>query len=300
MKRIIPITTLIGLAIFFVLPACQKSLSVDRAQVDPGTNDTVKSVIQTDTAAKAQVPFPTSEATSCSYIPNYGDTIVFPQPTSGADYIVSPLNTPPSGKFYSWPQGMLIDSVTGAINVSRSETGLKYAIGFVKDGSHDTCLTQLVIGGANYLDSVYVLENGSTAALPYFDANTLLPSVCANGGCTFDVTGSAARQKVIINTLTGVIDLNQTLNGGLLGGAFGLLPLNGSTVTSTIYYRLNDASNNALQHIDVQFVYYYSKSQIGQGLLTNILSKLLNALSGNMVSTMANPRPPLIVIVRRP
>jgi len=198
---------------------------------------------------------------------------------------------------------MVIDPNTGAINLTKSETGLKYAIGFVRDGSTDTCLSTLVVGGAAYMDSIYVIADGQTAALPYYDANPILASVCAGGGCTFDVTGKAASQKVIVNKTTGIIDLEKTLNGsglsGVLGGAFGLLPVNGSTVTTTIYYKLNDASNNALQHIDVQLQYYDTRSAIGAGLLGNVLNKLNNLLSGNMISNYANPRPPLIMIVRR-
>ena len=47
-----------------------------------------------------------------------------------------------------------------------------------------------------------------------------------------------------------------------LGGAFGLIPVNGQTITVPIYYRLNDPSNNALQNISVQLVYYDSQSLI--------------------------------------
>jgi len=256
----------------------------------------------TDTSHTVLPPLPqTAPLAGCSVLPIYGDTIIFPQPAiNGNDYIVNPVNSPGTGKYFAWPQGMVIDPNTGAINLTKSETGMQYAIGFVKDGTTDTCLQRLVVGGAAYLDSVYVLADGQTQAVPYFDANVLLPSVCAGNGCTFDVTGSAAAKKVVVNTLSGVIDLQKTLNGtGLLGGAFGLLPISGSTLNADIYYKLNDASNNALQHITVQIEYYDSKALISGGLLGNIVNKLNNAISGNMISNYANPRPPLIIIVRR-
>lgn len=255
-----------------------------------------------DTGNNVLPPLPqTAPLAGCSVLPIYGDTIIFPQPTiNGQDYIMNPVNSPGTGKYFAWPQGMVIDPNTGAINLTKSETGMQYAIGFVKDGTTDTCLQKLVVGGAAYLDSVYVLADGATQAAPYFDANTLLPSVCAGNGCTFDVTGSAASKKVIVNTLSGVIDLQKTLNGtGLLGGAFGLLPISGSSLNADIYYKLNDASNNALQHITVQIEYYDSKALISGGLLGSIVNKLNNAISGNMISNYANPRPPLIIIVRR-
>jgi hypothetical protein len=105
---------------------------------------------------------------------------------------------------------------------------------------------------------------------------------------------------VIVSTSTGIIDLEKTLNGtGLLGGAFGLLPVNGSTLTTTIYYKLNDGSNDALQSISVQLEYYDSESSISGGLLSGVVLKLDNLLSGNLISTSANPRPPLVIITRR-
>jgi hypothetical protein len=261
------------------------------------------SIAKKDTSTIAQVPYPqTPPVIACLAVPIYGDTIVFPQPTNGSDYIIHPVNSPGAGKYFSWPVGLVLDSLSGAINVTKSETGLKFAIGFVKNGTRDTCLQDLVLGGVSYEDSVYVLSQGGTKAAPYYYANPYLPPVC-NGqgqgsGCTFDVNGTAAGMKVIVDKNTGVIDLQKTLNGGLLGGAFGLLPLNGNSITTTIYYRLNDASNNALQHIDVQLVYYDSKSLISQGLLGNIFNKLDNLLSGHLISTSVNPRPPLVIIVR--
>jgi len=245
-------------------------------------------------------PYPQAPLSSCYYAPNYGDTIIYPQPTSGSDYIVHPVNSPGPGHYFSWPVGMILDSTTGAINVTRSETGLKYALGFVKAGTTDTCIQFLTIGGAAYMDSVYVINAGQTSAAPYFEANPTLLSVCQGGGCAFDVTGSAAHQKVIVDPSSGVIDLKKTLNGTILGlgGAFGLLPVNGQTITTTIYYRLTDPSNQALQHIDVQIMYYDKKSIINGGLLGGIVNKLDNLLSGNLISMSTNPRPPLIIITR--
>jgi|SRR3984885_4140575 hypothetical protein len=240
-------------------------------------------------------------APTCPLQPLYGDTIVFPQPTSGYDDTIKPLNNPGPGKYFSWPVGMVLNQNTGVIDLNTSQTGLKYVMGFVPAGTTDTCLQTLIIAGASYYDSVYVLANGATTAPPYFNANPYLPSVCSTpNSCTFDVTGSAAAQKVIVSTSTGVIDLQKTLNGtGLLGGAFGLLPVNGQTLTTTIWYKLNDGSNDAMQNISVQIEYYDSESLIQGSLLTGVVNKLDNLLSGNIISTSANPRPPLVIITRR-
>lgn len=301
---------------FLIIPfACRKSFD---PVVTTATNSASDSPNQngTDSARQGQqlpapppggiitVPFPETGITGCSYAPNYGDSIVYPQPTN-QDYIVFPVNNPGPGKYFSWPVGMVIDSVTGAINLTKSETGERYMIGFVKDGTTDTCLQSLIIGGADYMDSVYVLADNHTQAFPYFDADPNKTPPC-NGsgvsgpGCQFDVNGQAASQRVIVDKNTGMIDLKKTLDNGLLGlgGAFGLLPADGSVVNTTIYYKLNDASNNALQHIDVQLVYYTRKSQMSSSLLSDVLLKLNNILTGSLISKSANPRPPLIIITR--
>lgn len=273
--------------------------------------DTTKPAPKGDTATIPTPPFPQQtantnppgnpQAPSCPVLPIYGDTIIFTQPTSG-DYVVNPVNSPGQGKYYAWPVGLVLDQNTGAIDLTQSQTGMRYVLGFVKAGTTDTCLSSLIVGGAAYYDSVYVLADGQTTSTPYFEANPYLPSPCANGGCTFDVNGAAAAKKVIVNTTTGVIDLQKTVNGsGLLGlgGAFGLLPQNGSVITVPIYYKLNDPSNQALQSISVQIEYLDSKSSIGSGILSGILNQVNNLLSGNIISNSANPRPPLIIITRR-
>lgn len=302
---------LLACMIFFTAISCRKEVSNAEQgrqpqgssnRPSPGAHDTTATPPVVDSTT-VHPPFPVNTpvvTSACSFLPIYGDTIIYPQPTSGQDYIFNVVNSPGTGKYFSWPEGMVIDPNTGAIDLTRSETGLKYAIGFVKDGTTDTCLSTLVVGGAAYMDSVYILDNGQLKALPYFDADPALANVCAGGGCTFDVNGTAASQKVIVNQTTGAIDLQKTLNGTLLGlgGAFGLLPVNGSSITTNIYYRLNDPSNSALQHIAVQLQFFDHKSGIGAGLLGNILNKVNNLLSGNLISNYANPRPPLIIIVR--
>ena len=272
-------------------------------------SDTTKPAPKGDTATIPTPPYPSQtantnppagpQAPSCPALPIYGDSIIFPQPSGGSDYIMTPVNNPGAGRYFAWPVGLVLDQNTGAINLTQSQTGMRYILGFVPNGSTDTCLSSLIVGGAAYYDSVYVLADGQTSSSPYFEANPYLPSPCINGGCTFDVNGAAAAKKVIVNTTTGVIDLQKTLNGGLLGGAFGLLPQDGSVITVPIYYKLNDGSNQALQNISVQIQYFSSKSSISSGVLGGILNSVNSLLSGNVISTSANPRPPLIIITRR-
>jgi hypothetical protein len=311
--------SLAGFILLFLFCACRKNISEPDTQTQtsnppvqptPPHDTTRQASPNPDPADTSKVPFPQTSAAappapSCSLSPLYGDSIIYVEPTNGSDYIVFPVNAPGAGKFFSWPVGMTIDSTTGAINLSKSETGLKYMIGYVKNGTTDTCLSTLIVGGASYADSIYVLANGANTAIPYFEADPYLTNTCASGnGCAFDINNTAAASKVIVNKQTGVIDLTKTLNGSLLGlgGAFGLLPTNGSSVTTTIYYKVNDASNLAVQHIDVQLVYYDTKAALqsgNPGLLSGVVNKLNNLLAGHLISYRANPRPPLIVIVRR-
>lgn len=322
-------TPLIAFILVITVYSCEKVVidpdlrPLSASPTGPGkttTSDTVKTTPPSqDTVTVPIPPYPqhtadsnknvnngspnSAPSSSCPLSPIYGDTIIFTQPTSGPDYIFNPVNNPGPGKYFSWPVGMSLNQNTGAIDLTASQTGMKYAIGFVKAGTTDTCISSLIIGGASYYDSVYVLADNDSTATPYFEANPYLPNICANGGCTFDVTGSAASKKVVVNKVTGVIDLQQTLQpsglAGLLGGAFGVLPQSGSSIVANIYYKLNDPSNQALEMIQVQIEYFDSESQVSSGVLGGVLNSLNSLLSGNPILNGSNPRPPLIIIVRR-
>src|SRR5580692_3304222 len=317
MKKQLNLMTLssLGLATLLILASCEKSTSdlditPGGPRSAPGYNPPVVLITDSSEIAppaqpKAPLPAETAPQNSCPSLPIYGDTIIYPQPTHGSDYIVNPVNNPGAGKYLAWPVGMVLDSTTGAIDVTASQTGMKYILGFVASGTTDTCLSYLTIGGAAYADSVYVLSENEDYAVPYFEANPNDLTLCqTSNACSFDVTGSAAAQHVVVNKSTGAINLEQTLNGppglgGLLGGAFGILPVNGQTITTTIYYKIgDDPSNNALQNISVQFVYYDKTALINGGLLGTVLTRLDELTSGNVISTSTNPRPPLVVIVR--
>ena len=313
MKKQLNLISLLGLATLLTLASCKKNendpaygLGSMRSAPQDSVYDPPKSFIDPasiNPGVQPGSPLQQQQA-SCPSLPIYGDTIIYPQPTNGSDYIITPINNPGAGKYLSWPVGMVMDSTSGAIDVTASETGMKYIIGFVASGSTDTCRSYLTIGGAAYTDSVHVLSLGQTTAAPYFEGNPTDLNLCqTSNACQFDVTGSAAKMKVIVNKSTGVIDLQKTLNGtgllGVLGGAFGILPVNGQSITTEIYYKIgDDPSHDALQKISVQLVYYDSKSLINGGLLGNIITKLDNLTSGNPISTTTNPRPPLVVIVR--
>jgi hypothetical protein len=308
MKKDLQIHILFFAVLLFAAISCKKSMDSDsrpvnqpggqRPHADSAAALLTQPIPKVDSAGQA--PYPVQANMGCPGAPDYGDSILFLQPMpNGQDYIVKPVNNPGPGTFYSWPLGMQIDSSTGAIDFSKSETGERYTIGFVKQGSTDTCLVSIILAGAAYEDNVYVLSNSQTKAAPYFNANPLLTNVCgsngnSNGSCNFDVTGSANQARITVDNNTGVIDLQKTLKDG----AFGLIPLNGATVQVPIYYRLNDASNDALQSTTIQIMYYYSKSQIPPSLLGNIDGRQNNLLQNLLITIFGRPKPSLIIITR--
>jgi hypothetical protein len=244
-------------------------------------------------------PYPVSPVPECDYAPNYGDSIVYPQPANSGDYYVYPQNNQGlQGTYLSWPVGLSMDAKSGAIDLTQSETGMRYSVAFVKSGTTDTCLAQLIVAGAAYMDSVYVLSLGNDTAKPYFNANPYGPPVCQGSqggpGCQFDYNNTARNQGIVIDQKTGYIDLQQTMKKSL----FNLLPVNGTTENTTIYYKLNDNSNNAPQKIQLQIIYYNHKSDIPPSLLTSVVNNLLNTLTDLLISKSSSPRPPLIIIVR--
>jgi len=246
----------------------------------------------TDEPEVLVVPYPLHPVMNCPYAPDYGDTLICTPNGNGPDYIISPVNNPGAGRYFSWPMGMKIDQITGAINVSQSEAGIIYMIGFVKQGSTDTCLTPLIISGMSYLDSVFVLSNGQKTSVPYFNGDVNLASACVSGNCEFDMNGQAAKDKVFVNTTTGIIDLQKTLDQG----AFGSTAENGDVVETTIRYRINDGCTNKVQKLKVQLMYFTNKSQIDVALINEVLSRQSNIRNRN--SNAGSPRPPLIIITR--
>jgi hypothetical protein len=295
MKQGLPKGSLILVFTILCAVACKKSTSPQNT--DSGNNNEQHN---TTLAVDSLVPYPLTPMAECDYAPNYGDSIVFPQPSTSGDSYVYPVNNQDvSGTYLSWPDGLVMDSKSGAINLTKSETGARYSVAFVKSGTMDTCMSQLIVGGAAYMDSVYVLSESNRTAKPYFNANPNLPSVCDGNqgeGCKFDYNNYAHNQGIEIDQKTGFIDLQKTMEKS----PFGLIPLNGTTVLTTIYYQLNDNSNRASQKIQLKMIYYNHKSDIPTDLLATVTVNLFNTLNDFLLLTKTGKsRPPLIIIVRQ-
>ena len=238
---------------------------------------------------------------SCANPPSYGDSIVYTQPSvNSSDYYIYPQsNTGIPGSYLSWPQGLSLNSATGAIDLTTSQTGQRFSVGFVKAGSTDTCISQLIVGGVSYIDSVYNLSTSDTTSVPYFNANPFAPSPCTGNsgtgkGCQFDYNDYAKMQGIAVDKKTGYIDLVKTMKNIPKN----YLLVNGDYLITTIYYKLNDNSNNAPQMIQLKLMYYNRKSDIPPALLAQVSQNLVNTLNNQILNNGPNSRPPLIIIVR--
>lgn len=298
----------LSFALFIIFFACRKANSSGSDSTEStdstGLINSTDPIDQTIDTSHFQMKF-----SGCTNAPDYGDTLIYPQDKGNKDYTIKPINDTLKGSWFAWPNGLDIDPTTGAIDVTQSETGVRYIVGFVKQGTHDTCTSQLVLAGVTYADSIYVLEKNDTLAVPYFNANPLAPAVCDASGdtdypdngssgdskCAFDVgpKGQKANdQKVRIRTISGVINLKKTL----LDGAFGPNPKNGASKKVKIDYQLNDNSHKAMQKVTVQLAYYNSVSDIPSSIKNVVEVKHNNFFSYHIVN--GRPRPPLLIITR--
>lgn len=292
-------------------------------------NDTTPNIDMVDSTFtdSSGVKFPVNGDYNCSNSPDYGNTILYSKwrgPRKAFTLLPS-NNKNVEGTYYAWPAGLAINSSTGEINLSQSETGMRYVVGFVKKGTQDTCLTKIVLGGATFVDSIYVLSKNDTLARPFFNADPTPLAICddsddddypgnsghgrGNNKCEWDddddpdgngpgdepPPGQQANAKNIrVRTISGNINLKRTLKDG----AFGSNPQNGARAEATIYYRLNDVSKKVLQKIKVELVFYNRKTDIPTTVVNEIEAKNNDFFQSKIMSPNGKPRPPQILITR--
>jgi hypothetical protein len=277
------------LLIFFCATGCKKSTQPDLPSNENPSHDS--------TLAVTNVPYPSTPLQECNAAPFYGDSVVYPQPGAADFYVYPQNNKGVAGTYLSWPDGLTIDPNTGAIDLTKSETGVRYSVAFIHSGSTDTCMSQLIIGGVSYIDSVYVLSQSYKTAVPYFNANPSVPSICDNNqgnACQFDYNNVAHNQGIEIDHKTGYIDLAKTIQNIPSNMT---LP-NGFTYYTTINYKLDDNSNNAPQQIILKLIYYKHKSDIPANVLATVSANQNNTLNNHILTEGPSPRPPVIIIVR--
>ena len=223
---------------------------------------------------------------------SYSDSIFFLDP-AGADIKASPVGGR-LGRYSGWPEGIVIDQRTGVIDVSKSETGLRYIISLVPDGQTDTLKTKITISGINYLDGFYHLSAGDSIAQPIYNGSPglLIPGI--NGGSIFDEGGGCNNLGCDVSVIDGRINLAQTVRNGV----FGAVPANNDRHEFVLNYRINDHSGKAANALNIKLYYFDSMSDVTQEVYDIINSRQGTIVTGSTLQP-AKPRPPCIFIVAR-
>lgn len=245
--------------------------------------------------------------TTSKYRVDYGDSVLYVR-NSGSDITYAPINAPSGGEFTGFPEGIEIDKNTGVINVSKSETGLRYRITYTDPGG-DTSQAIVLISGINYLDHIYSLDANDTLALPLYNAS-LSRAIPANS--IFDEGNGCNGVGIAVNTLSATINLAETIRNG----TFGSTPSNGAQKEVELKYRINDGSNKTLNALKVKLYYFNTSADISPDLKQLLIDRqgtlllpnngfqtftevISGTAGGASVKGVAKPRPPCIFIVGR-
>jgi len=262
---------------------------------------------------------------------SYGDTLFSASVTGNEKKIIPLIRPSKPGYFAASSPGLELDSATGRINLSKSESGLRYEVYYLSFNKDVIASTSITVSGIDYQDGIYDLSSDAPEqqfVAPIYDMSPGAPLPCNNGNgqlCKFDETDlngdniadyiGANNSKLIVDTSTGVIDLKKSLEAGVFGPVppgSGLSFLNGRKKDVTIYYRLSDSNTRTLKKITLRLVYFQSRALVPESMQLEIDSRnkryLLepgSAASGSDVDQLtlsyyyySTPkRPPLIVIV---
>jgi hypothetical protein len=223
---------------------------------------------------------------------SYGDSIIYLKAQS-ADYIVSPTEHR-AGTYSGFPDGIEIDDNTGAINVSKSETGLRYRITHTAPNGTET-KTMIVLSGITFPDKFYRLSQNDSIALPVYNASPAR-AVPVNGS-TFDEGNGANTGGCSVQTLNGQINLAQSVRNGI----FGNIPQNDVRKDFEIAYRLNDASGKTLNKLKVRLYYYNTMADVAPDLLETLQDRTDQGVFLRTAGTarVAKPRPPCVIIINQ-
>lgn len=234
------------------------------------------------------------------YMLSYGDSILYLKP-QGGDYVVRPTEVRP-GSYEGFPEGIEIDDKTGEINVSKSETGLRYRITHTApDGTLTE--TMVVLSGITFTDKYYNLSQNDSIALPVY--NALASRVLPVAGSVFDEGGGAQASGCDVQTVNGRINLAKSVRDGL----FGANPKNDDRRDIDIVYRLNDGSNKAANKLRVRLYYYTSMATVADDLKQTLKEReddgvflrdsraTASTTEQGKIQRLAKPRPPCVVII---
>jgi hypothetical protein len=230
---------------------------------------------------------------------SYGDSIIYLRPVSG-DYVIKPT-THREGIYTGFPDGIEIDERTGAINVSKSETGLRYRITHTSPQGIITS-TLLVLSGITFTDHFYRLSSGDSVAHPVYNANP--GRVLPLSGSVFDEGNLANGGGCAVRTDNGKINLAESVRKGV----FGANPQNDDKKEIEIKYRINDGSGKSLNKLKVLLYWYNTMADVPQyvwDILNDRSAQGVFLRNGDIVANNttlqiereAKPRPPCVIII---
>lgn len=238
------------------------------------------------------------------YTLSYGSSILYLKNQPG-DYIVYPVQSRP-GTYEGFPEGIEVDDNTGAINVSDSESGLKYRITHTAPNG-DTTSTVVLISGLQFTDKFYRFSQSDTTAFPVYNGNAANPIPLS--GSSFDENNTANTGGCSVKTTDGQINLAQTVRNGV----FGAVPQNDVRRDFDIEYRLNDESGKALNKIRVRLYWYNTMNDVpadlwqtlndrqAQGVFIGMKYQLpegmLYTARTSNSTAVAKPRPPCVILI---
>ena len=188
---------------------------------------------------------------------SYGDS-VFYQQNQATDYIVAPVQSTVTGVYAGFPEGIEVDATTGAINVSKSEMGLRYKISFLPTGSKDTLSTIVLLAGINYYDGFYKLNTKDSILQPVYNGSLANAVPGVNNGTVFDEGNGCNGAGCNVNLASGSINLAQTVRNGV----FGSTPTNNDRHEFLMNYRINDKSGKALSSLKVKLYFFKTMADV--------------------------------------
>jgi len=214
--------------------------------------------------------------TETAYKLSYPDPVLYPQGETSELQVISPTIAK-TGTYTSFPDGLDINSTTGAINIHNSETGIKYRVYFTDGTIKDSTL--ITVGGINYLDGVYKINAADSIIAPVYNAviGNSLPG--AGSGSVFDEGGGCNGSGCAVNLGDARINLAQTVRNG----TFGAIPANSSNKEFTLNFRINDNSRKGGNKLKIKIFYFKTLNDI-----TTQVWDLLNGRNGTVINSFNN------------
>jgi hypothetical protein len=253
---------------------------------------------------------------------SYLDTIVYLQ-NLPSNYTIVPISKPAApGYFGASTDDLVLNTITGEVNLTQSESGLRHKIYYLDNVTGQRLdSTTLLVSGIDYEDGIYELQPNSNVAYdvvlpPIYNSNPALLLPCSDDDdddddqyCVFDETdlnndgnddiAGVIQDKLLIDIKNGRIDLKASFHAGVFGSSN---PANGLTKDFTLYYRLDDASNLALNKIKVRLIHFQRRSDVPQQLINELKKKAnsnakMKSPHGRATLEAERRRPPLIILV---